>query len=782
MKKMNFLSAFIALGCCISLLTACGGGESENEISMGRYAERDISLPGNGYEYMYPLADGGYYLHGNGVDLTKVDPAGKITKSPWPWENNYNIRLKTVFGISDDGAAIFAFLPRFYTDEELAVLGTDEEIRYKYYYVDEKGQRRLLDLHGDNYIPQEFFERFVFAPDGKLYGATYQHVCRIDLETDEVEPLFETPDSVYEFAFIDDTMIAVSHDRAYLYSMTENKLLDDNTVLNEFLTTHQSGRTVLAVGNASDMASRSDDQSVESADTGSKVLYIGCRTGLYHYVWNGSVIEQIADGQMLSFGNTQYNPIAMQALDNEEFRVLFSGNHMVELYYDETIPSKPSRELTVYSLEENARIRYAGQLFQKQHPDVYVIYETGMDGDYAVSKEDALRNLNTKLLAGEGPDVMLLNGLDIEQYAEKGVLKELDDFFLPYKEEGSLCQNIVEGMRMTESDKIYAAPLNVFVPLYLSETKYLDGQTTLTDLVEGTRFAREQHPDGPVLYAPREKDLINQLLPVCLPSWTAADGSLRLDQITEFYRTLNTLWELDNAGMDEARRKQWQEDHDFDDRYMIHAGPAFYVPFDSGDEAWIKLCYAQAPFDDMRSIHLTYHGFREAGGYLDFKQIDDVYAMGYGKLGGQAQDVFWVRNSVGLCENAKEPELAEDFLSLLLSDEMMRSWWLEWLDGGFPIRKESLTHIWDINNHEWAQIEGLSADSVNIWYANHAWPSEEEKAWMLQVLEEASCPYFPDSVLEETVKEVGFRVLDGELTPEEGAAEVGRRMAIEMEE
>ena len=53
---------------------------------------------------------------------------------------------------------------------------------------------------------------------------------------------------------------------------------------------------------------------------------------------------------------------------------------------------------------------------------------------------------------------------------------------------------------------------------------------------------------------------------------------------------------------------------------------------------------------------------------------------------------------------------------------------------------------------------------------------------MLQVLEEASCPYFPGSVLEETVKEVGFRVLDGELTPEEGAAEVGRRMAIEMEE
>lgn len=156
MKKINFLSAFIALGLCIFLLTACGGGQSEDEISMGRYTERDIILPGSGYGYMHPLADGGYYLHGNGVDLTKVDSAGKITKSPWPWENNYNVRRKTVFGISDDGAAIFAFLPLIYTKEELAVLGTEDEIMYKYYYVDEKGERHFLDLHGDNYIPQEF--------------------------------------------------------------------------------------------------------------------------------------------------------------------------------------------------------------------------------------------------------------------------------------------------------------------------------------------------------------------------------------------------------------------------------------------------------------------------------------------------------------------------------------------------------------------------------------------------------------------------------------------------
>lgn len=786
-KTAVFPVLFIAFGLLAALLTSCGNSESEDAIPMGRYTERDVTLPGNGYEYMHPLSDGGYYLHGNGVDFTKIDASGEIKKKPWLWENNYNIRLKTVFGISDTGAAIFAFLPRFYTDEEMALLGTDDEIRYKYYYVDEQGERRLLHLHGGNYAPTEFFVYFAFAPDGTLYGATERRVCRVDPEAEEVEPLFETKSTIREMSFIDDTMIAIDYDKSYLYDMAARKSLADNDVLNEFLSSHQSPATVLAVGNGAATKAMHDDQttspaeSTETADSEGKVLYLGCPTGLYRYVWGGSVIEQIADGQMLSFGNSEYTPIAMQALDNGEFRILFSGNHMVEMYYDETIPARPSRELTVYSLQESARIRYAGQLFQKQNPDVLVTYETGMDGDYAVSKEDALRNLNTKLLAGEGPDVMLLNGMDIEQYAEKGVLKELDDFFLPYAEEGCLYQNIVEGMRMTASEKIYAAPLNVYVPLYLSETKYLDGQTTLADLVSGAERARKEHPDGAILFAPYPIDLLNELLPVCEPTWTAADGSLQPDRITEFYQTADALWEIDRAGMDESFEAQWREEGfdagDIDNINLIVLD--HWTNFGNVGETWMQIGYTTNPFRDMRRIALTYGGYREGGGYRLYKQLDDIYAFDYGKFGGQAQDVYWVNNAVGLCEKAKEPELAEDFLRLLLSDDLMRKWWI---GNGYPIRKESLAKILDINNKEAAQIQGWNGSMISTTYVEYAWPNEEEKELLYQILEEASCPYLPGSVLEETVKEVGLRVLNGELTPEEGSAEVDRKMAIEAQE
>ena len=62
------------------------------------------------------------------------------------------------------------------------------------------------------------------------------------------------------------------------------------------------------------------------------------------------------------------------------------------------------------------------------------------------------------------------------------------------------------------------------------------------------------------------------------------------------------------------------------------------------------------------------------------------------------------------------------------------------------------------------------------------WPTEEEKQWIYQMMEDADSCYRPGTMLEECAIEAGLRVLEGELTPEEGAKEVERKMAIAMEE
>lgn len=785
-RKMLLCVAAITAVMCAALF---GCGSKEEEIPMGRYADREVKLPPGTFSYMHSCPDGGYYLYGADANLTYVDAQGESQEKNWSWENNANIRVKYEVGVSDSGAAVFSYTPKFWVDKEMEALWISGDTCYLYCYVDEAGKNYALEPHGEGYQKGTNLNIFAFSPEGDLYAASENHVYRVNVESGETESLFATSGQVKSIVFADGVMLAADREKAYFYDMAAGKLTDGSSALDEFIKNHSRGGLVMAVSDKDIQGKVMDGEAADTSDTDSEddtgnaqILYMACRTGIYRYIWGGSVIEQIADGQMTALGDTQREPIALQALDNGEFRVMFSGNTMVEMYYDETLPARPSRELTVYSLEEIGWIRYAGQLFQKEHPDVLVRYETGMDGDNAVSKEDALKNLNTRLLAGDVPDVIVMDNMDIEQYAEKGVLKELDGILQPYLDDGILYRNIVEGMRMTDKEKVYSVPMMVYLPLWLGEEMYLEGEESLDDIVAGVELARQKHPEGPILYTLYPKDVLLQTMPVCLPTWTGEDGSLDVEKLTAYYRAVSRMWEIDCAGSDDAGREAWQKNnmeyYEPTDRNMVDISFCYqYNAQQNFGETWLQLGFLMTPQVGMTGIHVE-----KANMAADWqpKKLDDVVT--YGTYAGQADNVYWAKNIVGLCEQGKETELAEEFFKLLLSDEMMRKWWLDKPrnQSGLTIRKDSLDDILDIDNIEFGQVMGFK-DPTGINYPDF-WPTEEEKQWLYQMMEDASCCYRPGTMLEECAMETGIRVLNGELTPEEGAEEVERKMAIAMEE
>ena len=761
MKKKGRIMLYIICAMCAAL-SGCGGSQEE-EIPMGRYADREVKLPPGTFDYMHPCPDGSYYLYGLDTELTYVDAQGGSKAKDRGWEKNANIHVKYEVGVADNGAAVFAYTPNFWNDEELEARWLSGDICYLYFYVDEKGEKHALEPHGEGYEKGTSLNTFAFSPEGELYAASDHVVYRVNVETSEVESLFATSGLAESIVFADGVMLAADREKVYFYDIAAEKLLDGSGVLEEFIKSHRTGGYVVMT-------------------VSDKSLYMACRTGLYRYILGGSVIEQIADGQMTALGDTQRDPLALQALDNGEFRILFSGNYMVEMYYDETVPARPSRELTVYSLEEIGWIRYAGQLFQKEHPDVLVRYETGMEGDNAISKEDALKSLNTRLLAGDVPDVLVLDHMDIEQYADKGVLKELDGILQPYLDDGILYGNIVEGMRMTEKNKIYSVPMMVYLPLWLGEEMYLEGEESLEDIIAGMELARRKHPEGPILYTPYPKAVLLQTMPVCLPAWTGEDGSLDVEKLTAYYRAVSRMWEIDCAGFDDAGREAWQKNnteyYELTDMSIADIGTNYqYSAQQNFGETWMQLGFMLNPEVGMTKVHVTKQNMEAE---WQKKELEDVVA--FGAYTGQADNVYWAKIIAGLCEKAKEPELAEEFFGLLLSDEMMRKWWLDKPrnQSGITIRKDSLGDILDINNVEFGEVMGWK--DPRTLNEKMMWPTEEEKQWFYQMMEDASCCYRPGTMLEECAMETGVRVLEGELTPEEGAKEVERKMAIAMEE
>lgn len=125
-----------------------------------------------------------------------------------------------------------------------------------------------------------------------------------------------------------------------------------------------------------------------------------------------------------------------------------------------------SETLTVWALEESDTLRQAALTFREAHPEVQVEFQVPDVADDA-ALNDALTALNTKLLAGDGPDILLLDGTSYESYVEKGVLADLTELY----EETDFVGQTVSAL-LNEDGRCYVIPARFTVPILFS-----DGQT-----------------------------------------------------------------------------------------------------------------------------------------------------------------------------------------------------------------------------------------------------------------------------------------------------------------
>ena len=64
--------------------------------------------------------------------------------------------------------------------------------------------------------------------------------------------------------------------------------------------------------------------------------------------------------------------------------------------------------------------------YAAQHPEQTITVEYGQDSiNNGMTLDDVIRTLNVEIFAGEGPDVLVLDGLLIESYIDQGILADL---------------------------------------------------------------------------------------------------------------------------------------------------------------------------------------------------------------------------------------------------------------------------------------------------------------------------------------------------------------------
>ena len=191
------------------------------------------------------------------------------------------------------------------------------------------------------------------------------------------------------------------------------------------------------------------------------------------------------------------------------------------------------QDFTITSLYSSSKLRKAASDFQRLHPELNVKLQTQLaEGDES-PVEDRIRTLNTDLLAGKGGDVLILDGLPVNKYAQRGILMDLtsllkDIVFLP---------GIKEGSTATDG-KLYAMPAQFSFELLWGNADTVQAIQKLSDLPSLPLQA------GQTILHPRTyEDWLRLLYPASEPQFRNDGGQLQFDS-PEFETFLEALFQL----------------------------------------------------------------------------------------------------------------------------------------------------------------------------------------------------------------------------------------------
>ena len=428
-----------------------------------------------------------------------------------------------------------------------------------------------------------------------------------------------------------------------------------------------------------------------------KILLCGNENGFYtqdwdsskvrHYLLGGTTAETVLDGSWYSLSDPGIF-VKLAAVDPDENLYLSvsdgaGSNKLLRYRWDPDAATQSNGELTVFSLYHSAFIDTAANEMKKTH-GINVVYsyaleeESGSGGapmQIVGSRSDALTQLNTQLLSGSGPDVIVLDDMPIDSIIEKGVLTDLSGVVSGEQ----LYSNLANAFR-TEAG-VFALPMRGFPLLLGSDPATLDSipnAESLTEqlahgpqLFDNTKNSQPKRPEElPLLGFDNTLWLFHGFYPLYESSiWQ--DGKLNETAYRNFAEMLGEIVsgsgkELRKGGLDSLWSGYYQLGNGTNGKYINYGCRAFCEPMNS-----------------VMDTADAFHFYSERSGLANEGAVKALTtADGHSSLRPSC--------ITGINANAENPEAAMQFVQLLSSKEVQKSCYRE----GFPANKIAAEEIW----------------------------------------------------------------------------------------
>lgn len=784
-----FLAAVLFTG----TLAGCGGGTSDGagtdgpeqepvfgdgtaQTAMGRYTETELSLTENGQyrDFCQLLAgEGELYIpayNSAGVRVGLEDFALKEE----PDEELYPEALKTRseeqdylmdMAVADNNARMYTV---FVSEGES---GQESFYYDKYFLSADKTERLWADA-----VDKDTSVDFRYGGDGWFYvsdswGKEDTRFYRVSAQSGETEYLCELEGSVIYFTICGNILFADMGDGIHMYDLEQKQEMEKDTVLCDF------------IGSDSRYSNGSMSFSYLLCSGKDDSIYVVSQKGLYRHVLYGGVMEQLIDGSLCSLGDISKMFIDMYVEESENgmpvFYLLYDTAELMRFAYDPDMPSVPDTVVTVYSLYECDNVRRVISGWQKKRPDVYVSYEVGLSGSDGVTKDDALKNLATRLAAGEGPDILILDDLPYASYKEKGVLADLGDVYEKLQAEHGYFDNIISALR--DSGKLYCLPMSFVVPVLTGEAEDLKKIDSVESMIQAIR--KKEVPAGTFKAGLRDEESVLQCLSFSMgQSLVREDGTLDREKLERFLELAKELYEADRENMSpeqlENQQLILQSFGSLDAQMRNRQG--YYMSKKAGTLLQVNLSFGRKSGFTMGNLEgdIRY-------GFNDFYTLVQMQGHDYTVLPGEGKTCLPI-SMFGLSSASASPEAAKEFLQYALSDYLMET---EHIDG-ISINRDALLKNEENPERDEAGNPSYEPYSYQAFSIQDGGRFEFEVAWCQPEVYESFNALLDgldnvnlcDQMVIGTVLEEGVAAVNGSKSIEETADAIEKKMQLYLAE
>jgi ABC-type glycerol-3-phosphate transport system substrate-binding protein len=498
-------------------------------------------------------------------------------------------------------------------------------------------------------------------------------------------------------------------------------------------------------------------------------MYLTDRSGVYRLVEGGSLWEKIIEGELTSLAiPSMYFSGAIETKPGEffiSFADFESKNSMFKYEYDESISTIPGTELIVYTLNENSTLRQTAGEFQRKNPDTRINIIVGIDSDLSVTKEDAIKALNTEIAAGKGPDLILLDNMDVESYISKGVLADLSGAVKRVYDSGEKLIDSVVNVYERDS-KIFAVPAKFTVPSIWMDEDYADSVKTLKSFTE---FAKAHNELQAVPFS-SYGELIKIFGLSSGGAWLDKEGSLDEKAVTEFLTYLKEIYDSGKKftdGDEKPDEREWSG-NDSKSRDLVESmsGGESYI-FDWAFGRTYAYCSNLKSYNSVNTPSLAI-AQRKGGVALH--------------LPGQAENVFIPVNIIGINSKTEKFNMAEEFVGIMLSSEVQNARTYD----GFPINIKSLERGAEGRGNEnmyFGMTNGVETEEGTIVEELAGpMPSAEELQKVMELCLGVKTPYVPDYTLLEMIIDETEEYFAGNESAEQAFSKIKERTKLYLSE